>query len=452
MGGDNRADYLGGDRSAHGRSHPAGVQHATRPSPERATAPGDPKPNGPESSSQQMDTHAYAPGEIILPYGVRADSLGLIIKGEVGVYSGQHEAARRVAVLLPGSTFGDMTLAGNHPNGSQLQALTRCEIRYLRRADLQALATDQRARRHAAPVRGLIAGSALVLLVCLTAAVLALSLPSVRQAVAVLPMGLGQWCSHQAERSDRLQVYDLCAERAWTVATHLAPADANPLLALGAFYFERGQTQAAEQAFKVAQALAPELAETYNNLGLVYARRGEHDQAIAAFQRAMELEPGTAAVEHNLGLSLQAVQAYGEALDHYQLALAFGEPRASTLSNMAIGYYESGQPDKAADTAWQVLGYDETSAPAHTILGAVALESQRPAAALRHLCRAIALDDSYSQAYFYLGLAHEALDQPGKAIVAIEQALAAADDSVTRDRIRQRLKELYKAEDQNRSP
>jgi tetratricopeptide (TPR) repeat protein len=332
-----------------------------------------------------------------------------------------------------------------------LQALTRCEVQFLQRADLEALASERRAERQQVMFWGLVGASALALLVCLVA-LLALSLPWVRQMVALVPMGLGQWCSQQSRGNDAPQAYDRCVEWTWTLAANLTPADAMPFLALGTFYFEQGEVLAAEQSFEAARALTPDLAEVHNNLGLIYAEQGEHEQAVAAFQQALDLEPGTSAIEQNLGRSLQAMHAYDEALIHYQQAMAFGEPKTSTLVNMAIGYYETGQSRKAAELAEQVLRDDETLAPAHMVLGAVALESRQPEAALGHLRRAIALDDSYSQAHFYLGLVHKALDQPTEAIAAFEQALAIADDDVIRVQIRRHLKELYEAEEQDRSP
>jgi tetratricopeptide (TPR) repeat protein len=434
-----------------GRLRPAEVHSIMRQQLERLAVPWGLEPTEVYRLTRQMRAHTYAPGEIIMPYGVRADFMGLIVRGQVAVYGDQHKGARQVAVLLPGITVGDLTPERNRASDATLQALTRCEVWFLRRAELEALAKERRAQRRTAAYWGLLGWSAVVLLLCLLA-IMALSLPSVRQTAALVPMGIGELCRERGKGNDAPATYDRCVERAWTVAADLAPADANPLLALGTFYFERGALEAAGQAFEAAGNLAPDLAEVQNNLGLIYARQGKHEEAIAAFEQALELEPGIAAVEHNLGSSLQALGAYDEALNHYELALAFGEPRASTLANLAIGYYETGQPDKALETAREALEYDGTLAPAHTVLGAVALESRQPEAALSHLQQAIALENDYSQAYFYLGVAHKALDQPAEAIAAFEQALATTGDEGMRAQIRQHLKELYEAEEQDGSP
>ncbi len=387
--------------------------------------------------ARRMRSHTYAPGEIIVPRGARADCLGLVVRGQVAVHLGQRGAARLVVVLLPGSTFGEAMLTEGRPSNATLQALTRCDVRFLRRSDLQALSSERRAERWTATLWRLVTGSTLLLAVVLIA-VLALSLPSTRRATALVPMSIGQWCQERG--------HDRCSEQAWQVASNLAPADPNPLLALGTFYFARGEVAAAEQAFEAAKAVAPDSPEAHNNLGLIFAYQGEHERAIAAFRRALELEPGIAATEHNLGLSLQAVHAYDEALSHYQAALALGGPQAKILVNMAIAYYEAGQPVKAADTARAALRYDQGLAAAHTVLGAVALELRQPEEAVSSLRRAVDLDTGSSQAHFYLGLAYRALDQPAEAIAAFEQALSTADDEMTRVRIRRHLNELYEVE------
>jgi tetratricopeptide (TPR) repeat protein len=392
--------------------------------------------------ARHMRARTYAPGEIIVPHGVRAGCLGLVVRGQVAVHVGQRASTRLVIVLLPGSTFGEAMLARGDPSHATLQALTPCEVRFLRRTDLQALSQERRAERQSAARWQLVQGTAL-LLAALIVLILALTLPPSRQALALAPMSLGQWCAENDHGG--------CTWRSWQVAANLAPSDPRPNLALGAYYFEQGNLAAAEKAFQTAQAIAPDSPEAYNNLGLIYARQGQHEQAIAAFQRALELEPGIAATEHNLGLSLQASQQYDSALLHYQAALALAEPQASTLVNMAIAYYETGQPEEAVQTAKESLRLDPDLAQAYTLLGAVALESRQPEAALPDLERAIALDAGYGPAYFYLGLAYKSMNQPDEAVTAFEQALVTATDDLLRQRVRRHLGELYEIEEQSRA-
>jgi tetratricopeptide (TPR) repeat protein len=392
--------------------------------------------------AQQMRARTYTPGEMIVPRGTRADCLGLVVRGQVAVHAGQRGATRLAVVLLPGSTFGEMMLDKGHPSSTTLRALTRSEIRFLRRAELQSLRDKRQKERQIASLWQVVRVSA-VLLAALLVIVLALSQPAGRKALALVPMSIGQWCDDLG--------HEYCTWSAWRVAANLTPSDPNPYLALGTFHFGRGAIAEAEQSFEQARALAPDLPETYNNLGLIYARQGMHAQAIEAFQRSLELEPGIAATEHNLALSFQAMRNYDTAIEHYRAALALSEPQLSTLLNMAIAYYEAEQPDKAEEMTNQALRMDPNLAPAHTLLGALALEARKPEQALPHLHHAVSLDAGYSQAHFYLGLAYKSLDRSAEAIASFERALVNASDEVTRVRIRRHLGELYEAQDQGRA-
>jgi tetratricopeptide (TPR) repeat protein len=422
---------LTGERVLEGRLSPAQAHRLVHQKLEQLAAPCGLGAADVPFLVRQWSTRSYAPGEIVVPRGVRADCLGLIVRGQVAVQVGQRGDTRPAAVLLAGSTFGEAMLVEGRPSNVTMQALTRCEIRYLHRADVDVLiAKHQAEERQAKQWRFVGASVPVVLLVSLL--VVALSLSSTRSALAVAPMGVGQWCA-QAR-------YDLCARGAWELASYLAPMDPNPLLALGDLYFQNGEVAAAEQAFEAAEALAPESPEAQNNLGVIYARAGDHERAVTAYQAALSLEPGVAIVEHNLAASLQATQAYADALEHYRAALALAEPQAPTLINMAVAYYQAGQPVQAVEMARQALLLNGSLAPAYTILGAVALESRQPE------------DAGYSQASFFLGLAYKSLGQTGEAIEAFEQALTTTDDGIMRARIRRHLDELYDTEQQSEVP
>jgi tetratricopeptide (TPR) repeat protein len=389
-----------------------------------------------------MHRRVYHSGEIILPRGARADCLGVVVRGQVAVHVGSRTAARLVVVMLAGSTFGEATLVESCPSHATLQALTRCEIGFLRREDLQACLRAYREERQRAGLWRLVKAGGITVLVLLLV-LMTLRLPAGRRALALAPMALGQWCQEGGHAG--------CAEESWQLAASLSPSDANPLLALGNLYFTRDDVAAAEEAFEQVRTLAPDLPEVFNNLGLVYAQQGDHRRAVAAFRRALELEPGIATAEHNLALSLQASQQEAEALEHYRLALALGEPQASTLANMAIAYYEMGQSAEAAALAREALTYDEDLAAAYTVLGAVALKARQPETALSDLQRAIALDDAHPQGYFFLGLAYKSLGRPAEAMSAFERALAIAGDEGTRAQIRRHLQELYDVRERSQS-
>lgn len=386
---------------------------------------------------RRMQARRYAPGEVVLAGQAQGDCFGIIVRGRVAVRVEQSGVRRWMTILLPGGVVGGLIPTGLSSPEATWQAVTRCEVRFLHRADLEAVRAEWRREQQAARLQQLTRIGA-VLLVAMLAAIVALSVPSARQAIALVPMGLGQWCDQQG--SNR------CAELAWRVAANLAPADPNPLLALGVHYVEEGDLITAEQLFEKARSLKPDSPEVHNNLGRIYAQRGEYERAISAFRQAVALDPGSAIIRYNLAYSLQAIQAYEEALDHYEAALALEGPNPQMLMNMAIAYSEMGQMGKAAEMARQALLSDSTLAPAHTVLGAAALQAGRADEALSRLQQAVALDAEYVPAFFYLGLAYKSLGQFTEAIAAFERALARSDSETVRARIRTQLNELYDME------
>jgi tetratricopeptide (TPR) repeat protein len=446
-----------GHRITDRRLSPAEAHEILRQHLEHFAASSGLGPAGASCTITRTIIQTYNPGEIVLPAGVRGECLGLLVEGEAEVRADRQGNSRRVAILLPGRAFGHEMMEG-YPSYATLQALSHCEVWFVRRADVKFVrptdirpetrewqadvgpgpeaakrSAKRRANRRTTPVWYRVSRAALWLAVALAVG-LTLGLPSTRQAWAQVPMGLGQWCSQEGHVG--------CAERAWIVAGILASSDANPRLALGTLYVEQGQLEAAERNFAAAEVLAPNSPEVRNNLGVIYARRGEHERALAAFRQARDIDPGIPAIEHNLGSSLQALHAYDEALAHYQSALALGAPQADTLANMASAYYEAGELQKAEETAQEALRYDEARVSAYTVLGAVALELQQPDEALSHLRRVVALDSQNGPALFYLGLTYEALDKPTFAIAALEQALDATVDGELSIRIRHYLNEL----------
>ncbi len=416
------------------RLSPADAHQILRQHLEQLAGPWGLTPADAHRLGRQVQAQTYTPNEVILPKGVRAECFGLIVRGQVAVQVTHRSQARAVAVLLPGSTFGAAMLGEGRTSASVLQSLSRSEVWFLRRADLEKLAQQREAQKRSHQTRRVGMWGVGVVLIWL--AILALlSQPVGRQAVAILPMSVGQLC--------QLHGYTTCAEQSWVVASALSPADERPLVALGALYLEREQLGPAEQWLEKALALNPENPETLNNLGLLYAHQGNHKRALATFHEALELEPGVQATVNNLAHSLHELEAYQEALDQYQLAQSLGAPQASIWANMAVAYFESAQPTRAVEAARRALADDETQAAAHTVLGAVALIEDHPKEALSHLLRAVASDARPGEAYFFLGLAYKSLDQPFKAISSFEAALASAEDEVTRVRIRQHLYELY---------
>jgi Tfp pilus assembly protein PilF len=384
--------------------------------------------------SHRLTARHYAAGEVVLKEGTHGDCLGLVRSGQLDVYSSALSRSIPIALLLPGSTFGEAMLTSGQPSDSTLCTTIDAEVLFLRRADFLAV-VRQRQSRPAGVVNRRLRRLVVTVLVFLVIGALLILKPT-RQAVALVPYGMGLWLGQHG--------YADWAETTWDLTQRLTPDWAVPHLSLGNLYFRRGRLDQARAELDQALTLTPDLAEAHNSLGLLYAARGDHAIAIEAFRQALALEPGQATVEGNLALSLQMVGQRDEALRHYALARLLDAPRPVLLTNEAIAYYEAGNLAAAESAARQAIDLGGASAPAHTMLGAVDLAQQRALEATLSLEEAVRLDPSYSPAHFYLGLAYKSLNRPVLAVAAFERVLALTPDPLARREACRHLSELYR--------
>lgn len=383
--------------------------------------------------SCRLMVRRYAAGEVILREGVRGDCLGLVMSGQVAVYSSLSNRGGPIVLLLPGSTFGEAMLTDGRSSSSTLCAITDAEVHFLHRADFLAVAR-QRQSLLANVVSNWRRWPVVTALVFLVIGAL-LTLTPARRAAALVPYSAGLWLGQHGHAD--------WAETTWALTQRLTTDWAAPRLSLGNLYFRRGQLDRAQAELEQALALMPDLAEAHNSLGLLYAAQGDHATAIEAFQQALALEPGQATVEGNLAFSLQLVGQRDEALRHYALARSLDAPRPVLLTNEAIVHYEAGDLTAAEAAARQALDLAGASAPAHTVLGVVDLAQQRPWAAALSLEKAVHLGPAYGPAHFYLGLAYESLNRPSLAYAAFDHVVSLNHDPLTRREAHRHLSELY---------
>jgi CRP-like cAMP-binding protein len=86
-----------------------------------------------------MHERRYLPGEIVFDEGEEGQALYLLMSGQVGISRANGGARQQVAVLGPGSFFGDLALLDNSPRNAQARALDECEFAVFFRADFLAL-------------------------------------------------------------------------------------------------------------------------------------------------------------------------------------------------------------------------------------------------------------------------------------------------------------------------
>ncbi len=86
-----------------------------------------------------MHERRYLPGEIVFDEGEEGQALYLVMSGQVAIVRNGGDGPQQVALLEPGSFFGDMALIDDTPRNAQARALDACELAVFFRADFLAL-------------------------------------------------------------------------------------------------------------------------------------------------------------------------------------------------------------------------------------------------------------------------------------------------------------------------
>jgi NADH dehydrogenase len=82
----------------------------------------------------------YEPGEVVFNEGDAADSLFMILSGQVEVLKHSGAQLQLVGALGPGEYFGEMALLGRDPRSATTRALTALDVLVLPGSDFSALA------------------------------------------------------------------------------------------------------------------------------------------------------------------------------------------------------------------------------------------------------------------------------------------------------------------------
>ncbi len=82
----------------------------------------------------------YEPGELVFQEGDAADSLYMILSGQVEVLKRSGEELQRIRVLGPGEYFGEMALLGRQARSASTRALAALDLLVLPGSDFAALA------------------------------------------------------------------------------------------------------------------------------------------------------------------------------------------------------------------------------------------------------------------------------------------------------------------------
>ena len=127
------------------------------------------------------------------------------------------------------------------------------------------------------------------------------------------------------------------AERAWTKALSLDPADAEARFYLGNAARDRGELVEAIRIYEDALRHRPRDAKLLNNLGLAFEKSGDVDAATARYEAALAANDPPVEAHANIARMLQARQDYPAAAAHYHAyTVATGDAPAEIWSNLAV--------------------------------------------------------------------------------------------------------------------
>jgi tetratricopeptide (TPR) repeat protein len=118
---------------------------------------------------------------------------------------------------------------------------------------------------------------------------------------------------------------------------------------------------AAERAYKLASKLAPDDARSFEGLGNIYFDQQRNEEAVAAYRKAIELKPDNPAAFENLGDAYYRLGRYQESIDASTQSIRL-DPTPSgpywtmTWSNLTIGQGETaGKMAQAFVSRWRPL-------------------------------------------------------------------------------------------------
>ncbi len=143
------------------------------------------------------------------------------------------------------------------------------------------------------------------------------------------------------------------AERAYKLATTLAPNDERPFEGLGNIYLDQQRNEEAAAAYRRALELKPKNPAAFENLGDAYYRLGRYQESIAASSQSVRLDPKPSGPYWTLTWAT-LTSGQGETAGNMAHAFIYrwrplfaGEPPYYITFAGYLGYREAGRTEEA---------------------------------------------------------------------------------------------------------
>ena len=143
------------------------------------------------------------------------------------------------------------------------------------------------------------------------------------------------------------------AERAYKLASQLAPNDERAFLGLGNIYLDQQRNEEAMASYRKATELNPKSAAAFENLGYAYYRLGKYQESIDASSQSIHLTPEPPGAywtmtwaSLTIGQGETAGHMAEEFVSHWRPLYAGDAPYYITLAGY-VGYREAGRTEAA---------------------------------------------------------------------------------------------------------
>ncbi|MCT7975657.1 tetratricopeptide repeat protein [Laspinema olomoucense] len=201
--------------------------------------------------------------------------------------------------------------------------------------------------------------------------------------------------------------------------------DAEALVHLGEYYYQKGQFVEAIAACEKAVSVQPNLAVAYKILGNARLALRQLEAAQQCYLKALEIQPDFAEVYGNLGTVLAQQQNWEKAILAYQKALELQPTFAGAYRNLAKVLERVGKAQEAAICRYRALSLEplEMTAEDCVKLGNSLIIQGKSEEAIACYQRAVELNPQLSPAYHNLGEIFSNQQQWEAAVTAYRQAI-----------------------------
>jgi Tfp pilus assembly protein PilF len=221
------------------------------------------------------------------------------------------------------------------------------------------------------------------------------------------------------------------AERLYTSALELDPANADGLYLRGTVFSQTGRWDAAIQEIGAAVELDPHNPRAFNNLGTALKGQGHLDEAAAKYSDALRLKPDYPDALYNLGTVLTEQGHLDEAVARYSEALRLKPDYHQALNNLGTALRKQGKLDEAIVRYSEALRLMPDYPDALNNLGNALQEQDKLDEAIACYRAALDLRPDHPDTHLNLGVALKVSGSLDEAYHAFEVAVGLAPERGT---------------------